>query len=34
MDICIYSIVESSKDSIEFSSNPEKLPGLNPSLGS
>jgi len=28
--MCIYSIAESSEDSIEFSSNPEELLGLNP----
>jgi len=27
--ICIYSVVESSKDSIKFSSNPEVPLGLN-----
>jgi len=34
MQKCISSVVEWSKDSIEFSSNPEELPRLNPSLGS
>jgi len=30
----MYNVAESSKNSIEFSSNSEKLPGLNSSLGS
>ena len=31
---CIYSVAQSIKDSIEFSSNTKKPPGLNPRLGS
>jgi len=32
--ICIYSIVKSSKNFIKFSSNPKEQSGLNPRLGS